>query len=90
MSGLTDDQLKLRNAFRFGYFLFLTTVMPISVLFWVAVLAERYAIYFNPSPVYKAVTVVVMLGLGLIMPLFMALWLLVTAAVLRKDRRASH
>ena len=84
MSGLNTKQLGLRNAFRYGYFLLLSTVMPLLVMLWAAVLFERYSIYFNPSPVYSAIAVVILLGLGLIMPLFMALWLIVSAAVLRR------
>lgn len=83
MTKVVKAQLKLRRAFRYGYFAFvaITAILLSCLSFWA--LSGQAAIMLGRSIAGSPIIFLVALGLGLCVPLFFAAWLLVSAAILR-------
>jgi hypothetical protein len=79
MKEVVSAQLKLRRAFRYGYFVFVAIA---AVLLGLLMFSGDAAINLARSIVGSPIIFIVAVGLGLSVPLFFAAWLLVSSAIL--------
>jgi len=85
MTDTNVAQLRLRSAFRYGYFAFIVALAPLAILVSCLFLAGQTVMRLIQHPDLSLLGLVVAVGLGLIMPTFLAFWLLVSSAVLRRS-----
>ena len=77
----TDTQIRLRRAFRYGYFAFLALFLMLLVLFGMAVADGALGDFLGQLS--SATTVMLAaLVLGLSVPIFFACWSLIGSAIL--------
>ena len=81
MAESASMQLRLRRAFRYGYFAFLAAVVLLlaGIVLWVARLDAAMLVFSFRS---STVLMMIVLALGLCVPLFFASWLLIGTAVM--------
>ena len=89
MGEVVSAQLRLRRAFRYGYFVFVAVVATLLALFALWAVSGGLAVTLARSVTASTAFVVGALGLGLSIPLFFAAWLLVGAAILGEVRQRS-
>lgn len=78
-------QLRLRSAFRYGYFAFIAALAPLAVLAGCLLVAGQTALHLAQNPDTGLLGLLLAMGLGLIVPMFLAFWLLISSAVLRRS-----
>lgn len=87
MAEVVTNQIRLRRAFRYGYFAFIAVVVAFAVLlgFW---LFDRDVVesIVNMMP-DRDTNMMLVLAFGLCVPLFFAVWSLIGTAVLGADYR---
>jgi hypothetical protein len=82
MKEVISAQLRLRRAFRYGYFAFVGIAAVLLSLFGLWAFSGDAAIMLARSIAGTPVIFAVAVGLGLCVPLFLASWLLVSSAIL--------
>jgi len=86
MPQLVSAQIRLRRAFRYGYFAFLAGAALVLTLLTLLVLNRGAVAILNaPFSDMSVWPMMALLLLGLCVPLFFACWLLVATAVLRRS-----
>ena len=82
MGEFVTKQLRLRRAFRYGYFAFVAIVVTLLVLFGLWAFSGDTAATLVHSLSDSTILVIIALALALCVPLFFAAWLVVGAAML--------
>lgn len=82
MGEFVTTQLRLRRAFRYGYFAFVAIIATLLVLLGLWAFSGDTAATFVRSLSDNIILVVIALALALCVPLFFATWLVVGAAML--------
>lgn len=82
MPKIVTSQLRLRRAFRFGYFAFLGLFLVLMALFAIAALNGEVIDMLSRLISDSSTFLLVALGLGLSVPLFFAFWSLLGSAIL--------
>ncbi len=85
MPQVKTAQLRLRRAFRYGYFAFVAVIMTLLALLGLWTLNGDLASMFARSLTDSSVLMMAGLLLGLCVPLFFAAWLLIGKVVLGVD-----
>ncbi len=82
MLNAAEAQLRLRRAFRRGYFMFLAVLLALLAILASAVLSGALADLLNTLLGKSSLLMIAATALGLSVPLFLAVWSLIGSAVL--------
>jgi hypothetical protein len=82
MKEVVNTQLRLRRAFRYGYFAFVAIAAVLLALLALWTFSGDAVITLARSIVGSPIIFIVAVGLGLCVPLFFAAWLLISSAIL--------
>jgi len=82
MKKVVNAQLKLRRAFRYGYFAFVGITAALLAWFGFWAFSGEAAMMMPRLIAGSPIVFIVTLGLGLSVPLFFAVWLMVSSAIL--------
>jgi hypothetical protein len=82
MGEVVTAQLRLRRAFRYGYFAFVAVAGTLLAMLGLWLLSGDVATALNTSLPVSTIFMIIALGLGLSVPLFFAAWLVVGSAIL--------
>lgn len=82
MGEFVTTQLRLRRAFRYGYFAFVAIIATLLVLFGLWVFSGDTIATLVRSLSQSTALMIVALALALCVPLFFAAWLVIGAAIL--------
>jgi hypothetical protein len=88
MKEVVSAQLRLRRAFRYGYFAFLAIAAVLLAVLGLWAFSGDAAITLARSIAGSPIIIIVAVALGLCVPLFFAAWLLVSSAIL--GNRVQH
>jgi hypothetical protein len=82
MKEVVNAQLRLRRAFRYGYFAFVAVATMLLAVLALWTFNGDAAITLARSIARSPIIFIVAVGLGLCVPLFFAAWMLVSSAIL--------